>query len=62
MGIGSLRKNDRGYYHWLKMPVQVVVQGNGIIDADQTTIVSMLENSIATMGEEFSNMLKWLYQ
>lgn len=62
VGLGSLRKNDRGYYHWLKMPVQVVVRGNGIIDADQTTIVSMLENSMATVGEEFSNMLKWLYQ
>ena len=62
VGIGSLRKNDRGYYHWLKMPVQVVVHGNEIQDADQTTIVSILENSISTMGTEFSNMLKWLYQ
>ncbi len=62
VGIGSLRKNDRGYYHWLKKPVQVVVQGDDIHDADQTTIVSILGNSVSTMGVELSNIIKWLYQ
>ena len=62
VGIGSLRQNDRGYYHWLKKPVQVVVQGEEIHDADQTTIASILEESISSFGLEFSNIIKWLYR
>ena len=62
IGIGSLRKNDRGCYHWLKKPVQVVVREEEIHHDNQTTIASILEESISTLGLEFSNIFKWLYQ
>lgn len=62
VGIGPLKKNDRGSYHWLKKPVQVVVKGEESPYAEGETIASILKNSISNLGDQFSHIFNWLNQ
>ncbi len=64
VGVGPLRKNDRGSYHWLRKPVQVVIRGveTQEQDREEVTLVSIIQDSISSLGSDFSNMLRWLTQ
>lgn len=61
VGVGPIRKNDRGCYHWLKKPVQVVVNGKDL-ENEQPTIVSLIEESIFYLGKEVADIFGALYR
>jgi hypothetical protein len=46
VGVGPLKKNDRGSYHWLARPVEVRVTGDYPGTRDQITLVQISEESI----------------
>lgn len=50
-GIGPLRKNDRGCYHWLDKPVEVF-----IVD-DETTLVSLVHGGLVRVGNGLKRLL-----
>jgi hypothetical protein len=51
VGIGPIRRNDRGCYHWLDKPVEVF-----IVD-QETTIVSLVRGGLAQIGNRLKNLL-----
>jgi hypothetical protein len=48
VGLGPMRKNDRGCYHWLNRPVVVSVEGS-YPGYDDTTILSLLHDGISSL-------------
>jgi len=46
VGIGPVKTNDRGTYHWLAKPVEVVIAGRYPGTEDQMTLVSIFEQSL----------------
>ncbi len=61
VGIGPLKNNDRGSYHWLKKPVEVIAYKKDL-ETGENTIVSILEESFSSLGSEISNIVKSLYK
>lgn len=61
VGIGPMKNNDRGSYHWLKKPVEVLAYKKDL-ETGENTLVSILEESISTLGSEISNIVKSLYK
>lgn len=59
VGIGPLRKNERGCYHWLKRPVEVIIEGNypGTDDDEPLTLVSIFEEGIAQVQDGLKNII-----
>lgn len=61
VGIGPIKKNERGSFHWLKKPIPVVVRGYDY-DQEMPTLVSIIEQSISSIGGELHNIFKSLYE
>lgn len=55
IGIGPLKKNDRGSYHWLNKPVQVAIVGNYPGVEDQATLVSVFQQGLEQIHEGIKN-------
>jgi len=51
VGVGPLRKNERGCYHWLRRPVEV-----WIVD-DEVTLASLVAGGLAQVGKGLKNLL-----
>lgn len=51
VGIGPMRRNDRGCYHWLDKPVEVF-----IVD-EETTLVSLVRGGLAQIGKGLKKLL-----
>ncbi|MCA1960266.1 MAG: L,D-transpeptidase [Desulfomonile sp.] len=51
VGVGPLRKNERGCYHWLRRPVDV-----WIVD-DDVTLVSLVTGGLAQVGKGLKSLL-----
>jgi hypothetical protein len=51
VGIGPLRKNDRGCYHWLEKPVEVFIVN------DETTLVSLVRGGLLQIGNGLKKVL-----
>lgn len=51
VGVGPLRKNERGCYHWLRRPVHV-----WIVD-DEVTIASLVTGGLAHVGRGLKSLL-----
>lgn len=52
VGVGPLRKNERGCYHWLNKPVAV-----SIVDADDITVASLLKGGLLQVGKGLKGLL-----
>jgi len=46
VGVGPVKKNDRGSYHWLRRPVEVLIEGNYPGAAEDITIVDIVQKSL----------------
>jgi len=46
VGVGPVKKNDRGCYHWLKNPVDVVIEGDYPWIDGEATIASILQQGL----------------
>lgn len=59
VGIGPLRKNERGCYHWLKRPVEVVIEGNypGTDEDEPVTLVSILETGVSQLQDGLKDLI-----
>ena len=54
VGVGRLRRNERGSYHWLSKPVEV-----WIVD-DETTLLSLMEDGLFHVGRGLKGILNWI--
>jgi len=50
-GIGPLKKNERGSYHWLNKPVQVFITGSYPGTEDETTLSSVVEEGLLRLHD-----------
>jgi hypothetical protein len=57
VGVGPLRRNDRGFYHWLNRPVEVVVEGTYPGGGDQTTVAGIVEQGVSELQRGLRNLL-----
>jgi hypothetical protein len=55
VGLGSMKQNDRGSYHWLKKPVQVVIIDRRD-DSEDLDLLSMFEQSVTQVQESLKSM------
>ena len=51
VGLRPLKKNDRGTYHWLNRPVQVLITGNYPGTEDPTTVASIVEQGLLRLND-----------
>ncbi len=58
VGVGPIKKNDRGCYHWLKKPVEVVISGYYPGTGEPVTIVSILQEGL----QQVRNGLKGFFE
>jgi hypothetical protein len=49
--LGPLRKNERGSYHWLERPIEVLIYD------DKATILSLLEEGIGLVSRRVGSAL-----
>jgi hypothetical protein len=57
VGIGPVKKDDRGTYHWLARPVEVVITGYYPGTEDQTTLASIFEQSLEQVHGGIKDLL-----
>jgi hypothetical protein len=57
VGIGPPKRNDRGVYHWLNKPVEVVISGNYPGTQDFGTLVSLFEQGLGQVRDGLKNLL-----
>jgi hypothetical protein len=55
VGVGALRRNDRGTYHWLNKPVRVVIAGY-YPGTEPPTLVSIFEEGMHQVQEGLKNL------
>ncbi len=56
VGVGPLRRNDRGFYHWLNRPVEVVVTGTYPGDEDGASVAGILEQGWSQVERGLKNL------
>ncbi len=56
VGVGPIGRNDRGCYHWLEEPVEVL-----IVD-EETTILSLLDDGIRSLHHGVSGLFGFLFR
>jgi hypothetical protein len=57
VGLGPLKKNKRGSYHWLNKPVHVLIIGSYPGTEDQTTIASLVEQGLVRFRDGLKDLL-----
>lgn len=55
-GVGPLRRNGRGSYHWLTRPVEV-----WIVD-DEMTLISLMGEGLSHMHRGLKSILNWIME
>jgi hypothetical protein len=56
VGVGALKQNDRGCYHWLKKPIEVVI-GDRYPGMDEPNLVSIFEQGLTQVGDGLKSLL-----
>lgn len=56
VGLGGLKQNDRGCYHWLKKPIEVVI-GDRYPGTDEPNLVSIFEQGLTQVGDGLKSLL-----
>jgi hypothetical protein len=54
-GLGSMKQIDRGSYHWLKKPVEVVISDTPP-DSEDLNLLSMFEHGVTQVQEGLKNL------
>jgi hypothetical protein len=56
VGVGPLKKNDRGSYHWLDKPVVVLITGDYPGSTDQDTVMSIVEKGLNQVQHQLKGL------
>jgi hypothetical protein len=62
VGIGPMKRNDRGAYHWLNKPVEVIIDGAYPGDEEELTLLSLLREGAAQVQGGLKNVLDIFYR
>jgi hypothetical protein len=54
-GVGPLKQNDRGSYHWLKKPVEVVI-GDSSSVFEESDLASIIQGGLTQVQEGLKNL------
>lgn len=54
-GVGPLKQNDRGSYHWLKKPVEVVI-GDSYSVFEESDLASIIQGGLTHVQEGLKNL------
>ncbi len=57
VGIGPLKHNDRGSYHWLDKPVEVVIDGDYPDTGEQLDLTSMIQDGLSQIRAGLQSVL-----
>ncbi|MGB6065285.1 MAG: hypothetical protein WBG50_10780 [Desulfomonilaceae bacterium] len=57
VGIGPLKHNDRGSYHWLNKPVEVVIDGDYPGTGEQLNLTSVIQDGLSQIRDGLQNVL-----
>jgi hypothetical protein len=57
VGIGPLKTNDRGTYHWLDKPVAVIIHGQYPGATDPMTVASILKQGLSQVQQGLKSLL-----
>jgi hypothetical protein len=60
VGVGPVRKNERGSYHWLKRPVEVIIEGAYPGTDDDVTIADIVQDGLSHIRAGVRSMLELL--
>ncbi|HMK33985.1 MAG TPA: L,D-transpeptidase family protein [Desulfomonilaceae bacterium] len=55
VGIGPVKKNDRGTYHWLSRPVEVVITGKYPGTEEEMTLATLFQQSVEQVHDGLMN-------
>lgn len=62
VGIGPMKRNDRGTYHWLNKPVEVIIDGDYPGGDEQLTLLSLIQDGAAQVQDKLKNVLDMIYR
>jgi hypothetical protein len=54
-GLGPIKRNDRGAYHWLSRPIDVIITGNYPGTEEPTTLVSIVQQGVEQVHDGLKN-------
>ena len=57
VGVGPLKKNERGSYHWLNKPVEVLITGDYPSSGDAITLLSILQGGLQHVQQGVKSFL-----
>jgi len=61
-GLGPLKRNDRGCYHWLKRPVEVIIAGDYPGAEEQVTLLSSVEQGASEIQQGVRGLLEYFFR
>ncbi len=62
VGIGPMKRNDRGSYHWLNKPVEVIIDGAYPGGEEELTLLSLIREGAAQVQGGLKNVLDIFYR
>ncbi len=62
VGIGPMKRNDRGSYHWLNKPVEVIIDGVYPGGEQELTLLSLIREGAAQVQGGLKNVLDIFYR
>jgi hypothetical protein len=62
IGIGPMKRNDRGSYHWLNKPVEVIIDGAYPGGEEELTLLSLIREGAAQVQGGLKNVLDMFYR
>ena len=62
VGIGPMKRNERGSYHWLNKPVEVIIDGDYPGGDEQLTLLSLLRDGAEQVQGKLKSVLDMIYR
>jgi hypothetical protein len=62
VGIGPMKRNDRGSYHWLNKPVEVIIDGAYPGGEEELTLLSLIREGAAQVQGGLKSVLDIFYR
>jgi len=57
VGVGPIKKNERGTYHWLNRPVEVLITGEYPSSGDEITLIDLLQGGFQHLRHGLKSLL-----
>lgn len=62
VGVGPVKRNDRGSYHWLNKPVEVIIDGDYPGGEEELTLLSLIRDGAAQVQGGLKSVLDIFYR